>query len=344
MTMDVSGLSPEDAFIEGIRAALQMTAAKGREGDTELVHVNEEEKAALKGMGGRGSINPETGLREYPPAGADIEGSGRGRDATGGGGGRDDAMARSAASRTAETRSISGRESQQGGVSSSPTSAGAPPGPVSDAPAPSDDRSLGERLAAGLEAAFSGSSLGAPTRSDPGFLGAAASLAPGIGWGMAATRGLQAMGVPNREKEEDEIGMSGYGPLGGQRDDRPLSPGAQKKPQATPQTAPWTRPGSAPTAPGGLGFDGGMTSLQQRSAIATGGTNADAGIYRDPAVVDYYRNLALFDLLGANNQPAQGAQVLPVEQQYLSQVTGAQPGSSLEDFLRALSGLQGQPA
>jgi len=37
----------------------------GRRGDTELAHVNPQEKAMLKSMGGSGGINPLTGLREY---------------------------------------------------------------------------------------------------------------------------------------------------------------------------------------------------------------------------------------------------------------------------------------
>jgi len=40
-------------------------AMKGRFGDTELAHVNPREKAMLKAMGGSGTINPNTGLREY---------------------------------------------------------------------------------------------------------------------------------------------------------------------------------------------------------------------------------------------------------------------------------------
>jgi len=40
-------------------------AAQGRNGDTELAHVNPEEKALLKSLGGSGTINPVTGLREY---------------------------------------------------------------------------------------------------------------------------------------------------------------------------------------------------------------------------------------------------------------------------------------
>jgi len=37
----------------------------GRGGDTELAHVNKYEAAALKAMGGSGTVNPTTGLREY---------------------------------------------------------------------------------------------------------------------------------------------------------------------------------------------------------------------------------------------------------------------------------------
>ena len=37
----------------------------GRGGDTELAHVNKYEVAVLKAMGGSGTVNPTTGLREY---------------------------------------------------------------------------------------------------------------------------------------------------------------------------------------------------------------------------------------------------------------------------------------
>lgn len=49
-------------MLQGIAQELK---DKGRFGDTELVHVNEEEKALLKALGGAGTINPETGLEEY---------------------------------------------------------------------------------------------------------------------------------------------------------------------------------------------------------------------------------------------------------------------------------------
>jgi len=44
---------------------LQEVKKLGRYGDTELVHVNQQEKQMLKNMGGSGTINPYTGLEEY---------------------------------------------------------------------------------------------------------------------------------------------------------------------------------------------------------------------------------------------------------------------------------------
>ena len=37
----------------------------GRNGDTELAHINPIEAQILKSLGGSGTINPATGLREY---------------------------------------------------------------------------------------------------------------------------------------------------------------------------------------------------------------------------------------------------------------------------------------
>ena len=56
-------------------ASTQSLASMGRGGDTELAHVNPQEKAMLIKMGGSGTTNPRTGLREYyaPPAPSDAE-------------------------------------------------------------------------------------------------------------------------------------------------------------------------------------------------------------------------------------------------------------------------------
>ena len=40
-------------------------ASKGRYGDTMLAHVNPQEAAMLQSMGGAGTVNPQTGLREF---------------------------------------------------------------------------------------------------------------------------------------------------------------------------------------------------------------------------------------------------------------------------------------
>jgi len=49
----------------GLSVAARQLAAQGRGGDTELAHVNPREAAMLRRAGGSGTINPNTGLREY---------------------------------------------------------------------------------------------------------------------------------------------------------------------------------------------------------------------------------------------------------------------------------------
>ena len=49
----------------GLVSAARKVAAAGRHGDTMLAHITPREAAALKAMGGAGTINPQTGLVEY---------------------------------------------------------------------------------------------------------------------------------------------------------------------------------------------------------------------------------------------------------------------------------------
>ncbi len=49
----------------GLAVAARRVAAAGRGGDTQLAHINDQEAEMLKRMGGSGTINPNTGLREY---------------------------------------------------------------------------------------------------------------------------------------------------------------------------------------------------------------------------------------------------------------------------------------
>jgi hypothetical protein len=48
-----------------IKKKAQELASYGRNGDTVLAHINPEEAALLKSLGGSGTINPDTGLPEY---------------------------------------------------------------------------------------------------------------------------------------------------------------------------------------------------------------------------------------------------------------------------------------
>lgn len=51
----------------GIMSVAQRMQRLGRDGDTILAHINPEEARNLMAMGGRGSINPATGLPEFAP-------------------------------------------------------------------------------------------------------------------------------------------------------------------------------------------------------------------------------------------------------------------------------------
>lgn len=59
----------------GLTVAARRLQSAGRGGDTELVHVNRREKEMLRRMGGAGTINPNTGLREYKGKSSNIVGA-----------------------------------------------------------------------------------------------------------------------------------------------------------------------------------------------------------------------------------------------------------------------------
>jgi hypothetical protein len=61
-------------FTYEVRKFMQKAKKKGRGGDTDIVHVNEQEKRLLKAAGGSGTVNPATGLREYKYGGNVSEG------------------------------------------------------------------------------------------------------------------------------------------------------------------------------------------------------------------------------------------------------------------------------
>ena len=58
-------LIPNRVKVWAIKHLYADIAAMGDGGDTELAHVNEKEVKFLKKLGGAGTINPKTGLREF---------------------------------------------------------------------------------------------------------------------------------------------------------------------------------------------------------------------------------------------------------------------------------------
>jgi hypothetical protein len=60
---------PVQGFKDGgavsLKPIAKFLASQGRNGDTTLAHINKSEEAMLRRMGGSGTINPVTGLREY---------------------------------------------------------------------------------------------------------------------------------------------------------------------------------------------------------------------------------------------------------------------------------------
>ena len=65
--MDISNLTQQQK-VEALQVLYHDVAGLGREGDTMLAHINPQEAALLKALGGSGTINPNTGLPEYKKA------------------------------------------------------------------------------------------------------------------------------------------------------------------------------------------------------------------------------------------------------------------------------------
>lgn len=101
------------------------------------------------------------------------------------------------------------------------------------------------------------------------------------------------------------------------------------------------RPSAVPSGPGFIqgtgGLTPGMTDIQRRSSVASQATQGESGAYRDPAVLDYYRNLAIHSMTDPSGAVRADSTVLPIERQYLTDILGQQPrDESVASFLSAL--------
>lgn len=312
----------------GIRADLEEARMAGRYGDTELAHVNPFEKAILKAMGGAGTINPKTGYKEYYDAsydGGDI-GSGQTGGNIGGSGTQDPADAYSP-DRISDIRSELSRERVSQGYAPLAGFDG-PTEPLSTTPmtpsAPPKQGALERAINSTLT-----SRVPNPMISPSSF---------------AAYKGAQALGEyvgkplndmfgGNAKAETPQFDSSNMGAGGANNDYFNQSIGIQPVAASLPA---FMRPAEEP-APPAFGMAGGMTDLQKRAQIATGGTQGSSGQFRTPDAMRYYGNLIARALIGDNNAVSQQSpNLLPIEDTYLKQVFGVTPQNNSAALLDAL--------
>lgn len=284
-----------------IDAAMEMLRSKGRNGDTELAHVNPREKAILKALGGAGSRNPRTGLREYYTD-ADVGGDPSGGNAPDVGGGP--IGGGSPANDTATYGEGVGVTSVEGYGPTTPQG--------SQIGLSGGDYSLGERASALLDR----------TVMNPDAIPFGGLIGQVVGRSMSAmNRAAREAGYdvqdPISERAAFEAGFPG---------NRAGGDGLAMALGAVPVSAPTPRylRGGEMAAPQEISsFIGpGMTDLQQRALISTYGTQGVNSAFRTDPVRRYYANLLSRGLISDRGTPVQNPYVLPIEQQYASMVLG----------------------
>jgi hypothetical protein len=268
-------------------AAMEILRKQGRNGDTELAHVNPREKALLKALGGAGSRNPRTGLREYYEAGVDVGGGDQGPAAQG------DLGMGSGPSFGSDGSSNAG---VMYGEEFGPT---APPNPVQTGMA-----RLGEVL------------------MDPDAIPGFGILGQALGRPMSAlNREARAAGYdvqdPISERSAFEAGFPGNLGTGlGEMRNEAFVPVANPTPR-------YLRGGEMAPPQEISSFIGpGMSDIQQRALISTYGTQGVNSAFRTDPVRRYYANLLSRGLISDAGAPVSNPYILPIEQQYASAVLG----------------------
>ena len=318
----------------GIRADLEEARMAGRYGDTELAHVNPFEKAILKAMGGAGTINPKTGYKEYYSA-ADAVGAGDfsnepdvGSSPGLGGFGTDTGTGGVTIDRTGSRTYDPGTGSPFGGAGGAPTYD------------PGIDATRG-LMGLGPQTSVQGP----PTGIEGAINRALTSRTPNpmispTSYGMY--KGMQALGEYVGKPLNDMFGGNAraeappsFGPESGNGGIDYFNQSIGLQPVAAPTPA-FMRPAEEPPPPA-FGMAGGMTDLQKRAQIATGGTQGNAGQFRTPEAMRYYGNLIARALIGDNNAVSQQSpNLLPIEDTYLKQVFGVTPQNNSATLLDAL--------
>lgn len=130
-------------------------------------------------------------------------------------------------------------------------------------------------------------------------------------------------------------------------------PGAPQPPQAKSELPDQTNFGAQPGAasiPTFLGVNSSQSPIQQRTRLATLGTQGSYGGISRPTQGDYagqgvgdvaqayYKNIALRSLTDPSGNPIAGAEISPVEWRYVTEVLGkSKQRDTLEHFLTLLT-------
>jgi len=352
---------PRDQESEGL-------AAEGRFGDTELAHVSPREAAILKALGGSGTRNPRSGLREYFGADDGAHSGGDFSSETGGiGMGRDDASAVSGGDFSSEPgigqspvgTPTPGEDdfSSEPGLGTSPGLGRGPTSPVEDG--------FGAQLAGmlGLPTSFSGLAGKFDPRTQEGMFNALTGQVPGLGMGSrgmlegtralggAINSGLQSLGIyGSAPAEAMDFGNAarfdgdqfagidmGREDAGYDRDRVGRAIGA------TPVSNPGPKYGRSDA--GGVpeeisSFLGpGMSDLQSRALISTYGTQGVNSGFRSDPVKRYYARLLNNGIIDDDGKPQAQPYTLPIEHQYWQSVLGkpASDPSKFDDIYGSIS-------
>jgi hypothetical protein len=303
----------EDSLARAIVKAMKTMekdelADEGRFGDSELAHVNPEEKAMLKARGGAGTTNPRTGLREFYEAdafgGSSLGDAKAGAEASAPGSGLGDMGGPNSANigdAFSEGQDLGGAKS---GANAGGGFSGGLSGTIDDYLSPTKPSwaAPSGRLAYEL-ASLLGNTLGKGLNNTFG----------------GNARPQDAPSLPNQDGGDNRGAMSEL---------------AQVQPGVTPAPA-YMRP-QAIEPPANLGMQG-MSDIQKRTMMATYGSQGAQSQYRTPEAMRAYGNLIARSLIGDNNQiTGNETGTLPIEDQYLRQVFGIQKPNSAQSLLDAL--------
>jgi len=290
-------------------------ANKGRYGDTEVVPTTPRDRAILKGLGGAGTVNPRTGLREYY-AGAEPGG---------------DFSVESAMAGEGTNVGTSGLGTNATGVDTE-----TPFGPEQ----PTTMQNVRGYIGQVLEDPDSIPGLGVVGMVLGQAMSGLSRAAREAGYDVIAPGGARPGRSPEQAAREQALFEAGFPGNRSGGDNIAMALGAI--PVSAPTPTPQYLRGGQMAAPQEISsFIGpGMSDLQQRALISTYGTQGVNSAFRTDPVRRYYANLLSRGLISDAGAPVQNPYVLPIEQQYASQVLG-RPMTNPSDAAAAYESIRG---